>query len=82
MDTKWMNGKLVIVPAALVMSLGLIGCESEAEEPTAADATKQVDAAKTDAPTAADTDAAKDAVDDAAAATKDAVDDAAGDDGG
>lgn len=82
MDTKWMNGKFVIVPAALIMSLGLIGCSEEADDATAANATEQVDAAKDSAPAATDidTDAAKDAVDDAAGAAKDAVDDAA--DGG
>ncbi|MFT5423185.1 MAG: hypothetical protein ACI89L_000959 [Phycisphaerales bacterium] len=84
MDTKWMNGKLVIVPAALVLSLGLIGCKGEAEEPTAADVTEQVDATTEAAPatTDANADAAKQAVDDAADATKEAVDDAVADDDG
>jgi len=84
MDTKWMNGKLVIVPAALVLSLGLVGCSGEAEEADVDDAVEQVDAAKDSAPatTDANAEAVKEAVDDAADATKEAVDDAVADDGG
>lgn len=78
MDTKWMNGKLV-VPAALVMSLGLIGCEKKGETPTTPTANTSNTA---EAQKAADDAAAKtkQAADDAAAKTEEAID--AADDGG